>query len=73
MAPTIVEHDLPAMLTADEAAQLLRIRKAQVYAYARDGVVPSVRVGRTVRFNRKQLLSWIDNGGSRHQMPQVHK
>jgi excisionase family DNA binding protein len=61
-----LQSQLRPMLTADEASELLGIRKPQVYALARDGTLPSVRVGRLVRFNRDILLDWIANGGSRH-------
>ena len=64
MDKPIVDQALPAMLTADEASTLLRVRKPQLYALARDRVIPVVRVGRQVRFNRDRLLEWIDNGGS---------
>ena len=74
MSPDINEHgpssedrrqmnELPAMLTAKQVSRLLRIRLPQVYVLARDGVIPSVRVGRTVRFNRDRLFAWIDAGG----------
>jgi excisionase family DNA binding protein len=52
------------MLTAAEAGELLRVRTPQIYALARDGVIPAVRVGRAVRFNREQLMRWIENGGA---------
>ena len=55
---------LPAMLTAREASALLRIRPPQVYMLARDGILPSVRIGRSVRFNRERLLAWIEAGGA---------
>jgi len=59
------------MLTADEASQVLRVRKPQLYALARDGIVPAVRVGRAVRFNRDILLNWIRTGGAtRPEAPQ---
>lgn len=57
-------NDLPAMLTAKQVSKLLRIRLPQVYVLARHGIIPSVRVGRTVRFNRDKLFAWIDAGGS---------
>ncbi len=64
MDKPIVDRDLPPMLTATEASALLRVRLPQVYALAREGVIPSVRVGRKVRFNRDRLLRWIDDGGT---------
>ena len=59
-----VNEQFAPMLTADEASAILRVRTPQVYALARDGVIPSVRVGRAVRFNRDQLMRWIENGGA---------
>ena len=65
-------HTTPAreMLTADEASTLLRIRRPQIYALARDGIIPSVRIGRAVRFSRTQLLQWIEAGGA--SIPKPH-
>lgn len=57
-------NGLPPMLTAKQASELLQIRRAQVYALAREGIIPSVRVGRTVRFNRARLVEWIESGGT---------
>lgn len=59
-----VSDGLPPMLTAKQVADLLMIRRPQVYTLAREGVIPSVRVGRTIRFNRDRLLAWIDAGGT---------
>lgn len=58
------KHELPPMLTAAQVADLLMIRRPQVYTLAREGIIPSVRVGRTIRFNRDRLLAWIDAGGT---------
>jgi excisionase family DNA binding protein len=66
MDPTSVNPPLPPMLTADEASTMLRVRKPQLYALAREGIVPAVRVGRAIRFNRDQLQAWIENGGAPH-------
>jgi len=55
MDPHTVERPLSPMLTAAEASTILRVRVPQVYALARDGILPAVRVGRAVRFNREQL------------------
>ncbi len=64
MDTTTVERHLSPMLTAAEASAILRVRVPQVYALARDGVIPAVRVGRAVRFNRDQLMRWIEGGGA---------
>ena len=64
MDTATVERPLSPMLTAAEASTILRVRIPQVYALARDGVIPAVRVGRAVRFNRDQLTRWIESGGA---------
>jgi len=38
--------------------------KARVYEAARLGLIPSVRIGRQVRFDEDSLQDWIKKGGS---------
>lgn len=64
MQPIVPETNVPKMLTAEEASALLRLRLPQLYALARDGVIPSVRVGRAIRFSSARLKAWIDAGGA---------
>jgi excisionase family DNA binding protein len=40
---------MPAMLTCGEVAEALNVETSTVYRWAREGVVPSVRIGGTVR------------------------
>ena len=58
---------LPALLTAGEVAQTLKVEASTVYRWARDGVVPSVRVGGTVRIPADALdaLSTTVDAGRR--------
>jgi excisionase family DNA binding protein len=47
-------------LTAEDVAGLLGVRPAFVYALARRGDLPTVRVGeRYIRFRAEALESWI--------------
>lgn len=50
--------NLPLM-TPDEVAELFRISKASVYRWAERGLLPAVKVGRTVRFNRQDVEQLI--------------
>ena len=50
------------MLTADEAAQFLRVSTKTLLALARQGKVPGQKVGRAWRFLRTDLLKYV--GGS---------
>ncbi|MDY7229828.1 helix-turn-helix domain-containing protein [Hyalangium rubrum] len=58
-------ESLPACLTVEEAAGLLRVNRKTFYEAVRLGKVPGViRVGRTIRISREALLGWIrGNGG----------
>ena len=47
------------VLTATEAAKVLRIGKNQLYEAAGRGEVPHRRIGRTLRFSRKALVDWL--------------
>lgn len=47
------------VLTAEEAADLLRVSTKTVLALARDGVLPGEKVGRAWRFVRADLLAYL--------------
>lgn len=46
---------VPAVLTVEEAADLLRIGRSAAYAAVKAGDIPSIRVGRTLRVPRHRL------------------
>ncbi len=54
---TIVPWDggLPALLTAEEVARILRVSKATVFRWAAKGILPAARIGRTVRFCQEDV------------------
>ena len=47
------------LLTADDAAALLRVRRSTVYELARTRRLPHVRVGRRILFVRSDLAAWV--------------
>ena len=50
-----------ALLTAQEAAELLAVPPTWVLAEARCGRLPHVRLGRYVRFQQASLEAWLAN------------
>jgi excisionase family DNA binding protein len=55
------------LLTADEVARLLRVRKARAYELVRLKIFPSdvsIRIGRQVRFSKIALQKFLAGGGS---------
>jgi excisionase family DNA binding protein len=49
------------LLTVDEVAERLGVRKQWVWAQARAGRIPCVRLGRYRRFREDGLEAWIRN------------
>ncbi len=47
--------ELPAVLTIEEAARVLRIGRTAAYDAARRGDIPAVRIGRSLRVPRARL------------------
>ncbi len=45
----------PDILTAAEVAALLHVSERHVFECARDGRLPCVRLGRSVRFSRQRI------------------
>ena len=53
--------NLPLLLTAEDAAELLRTTRTAVYAMVARRQLPGVtRVGRRVLFRTQDLLDWLD-------------
>jgi len=42
-------------LTVPEAAKILRLKRSTAYEYVRQGIIPSVRVGRFIRIRRDMI------------------
>jgi excisionase family DNA binding protein len=65
--PTLTPpNDSHPILTPQEVADLLRVEVSWVYRAAREGTIPSLRLGRYVRFSRADLDRFIADGGSSH-------
>ena len=47
------------LLTPEQAAALLAVRKSWVYEAAREGRIPHLHVGRHLRFTRAALAAWV--------------
>jgi len=57
---------LDELMTAEQLAALLRVRKSTVEDYARRELLPSLKLGRHRRFIRSNVIDAIDklnNGG----------
>lgn len=49
------------ILTAKEAAKKLNINVFSIYKYAREGIIPAIKIGeKLVRFSEEDLSRWIE-------------
>lgn len=54
----------PRLTTVEPVAQYLGISRARAYSMARAGILPSVRIGRSVMFDRLAIERFIAEKGS---------
>ncbi|MGB9791893.1 MAG: helix-turn-helix domain-containing protein [Thermacetogeniaceae bacterium] len=45
----------PVFLTVPEVAKILRLKRSTAYEYVRQGIIPSVRIGRFIRVRRDAI------------------
>ena len=56
--PTYTTYDdLPVMMTVEEFGRLMRVSRNTAYAFVREGLVPTVKVGRQIRIYRGDVLA----------------
>jgi excisionase family DNA binding protein len=60
----VATDTLPRLSTANELAPEVNLPTWRLYELARNGLIPHVKVGRSVRFSRPAVAEWIRNGGS---------
>lgn len=68
-APNDADPALPRVLTPEELAKVLRVRRRSVYEAISRGDIPGVRrigrIGRKVRIDRDSVLAWMADGHGR--------
>ena len=53
-------EDIPVMMTVEEFGKLMRVSRNTAYAFVREGLVPTVKVGRQIRIYRGDVLQLRD-------------
>jgi excisionase family DNA binding protein len=56
-APSAVPQPSAGLVTADEIGEATHMSRSTVYELAKAGVLPSVRVGRRIRFDREKVMT----------------
>lgn len=52
---------VPVLLKPAEAAEFLSLGESTIYRMAASGELPSVKIGRSVRFRRADLIEYANN------------
>jgi excisionase family DNA binding protein len=53
------------LFTAGELASILNLKESRIYELAREKILPSVFIGRQIRFSGKAVEDFIEKGGKR--------
>ncbi len=51
------------LLTLEQTAETLNVSYARAAQLAREGILPTIRLGRQIRVDPEQLAAFIANGG----------
>ncbi len=57
------------ILTAEEVARYLKIPVSSVYAKARRGEIPAIRIGRLYRFRKAYIDRWLEEQMTQREEP----
>ena len=52
--------DEPALLTTQEAAKFLNVSERHFWTITETGLIPRLKIGRSVRFKMQDLVRYID-------------
>lgn len=54
------EMNQEVLLNVKQVAQYLQLKESTIYSWAQDGKIPAIKIGRTWRFRRADLDSWLE-------------
>jgi len=58
----------PSLMTVDELAKYLRMKKVTIYKHAQEGKLPGFKVGSTWRFKKLTIDKWIEAQETRNHV-----
>lgn len=50
----------PMLLTPEQAAAFVAVSERTLWSLGNSGEIPRVMIGRSVRYDRRDLIAWID-------------
>lgn len=61
------------LLTAQELAEELGVKLSTVYHWSHIGFIPTVKLGRLVRFRRSSVLRWLEKRETKGRVGRKYK
>ncbi|MBL6990124.1 MAG: helix-turn-helix domain-containing protein [Bacteriovoracaceae bacterium] len=55
------EMNTPELLNIDQAAAFLNVKLSWLRSIVFKKKIPVIRLGRLLRFNKKELIQWLEN------------
>jgi excisionase family DNA binding protein len=55
-----VDEQQHEWLKVPEVARVIRVARSRAYELVESGEIPSIRIGRSVRVNRRELDKWLE-------------
>ena len=52
---------MPEYLTAKQVAEYLQVKPLTIYQWAREGKIPSIKIGRVWRFNKETIDTFLED------------
>ncbi len=65
----VLTGEVPLALTVEQAAKMLNISRNLAYDLVRQGVIPSLRLGRIIRISRSRLEDWMTENDGQRESP----
>ena len=65
----VLTGESPLALTVEQAAKMLNISRNLAYDLVRQGVIPSLRLGRIIRISRSRLEDWMAQDDGQRESP----
>ena len=50
---------MESLIGIDEVAEILDVKESTVYSWVSEGYIPHIKLGRLVRFDRREILEWV--------------
>jgi len=48
------------LMTVKQVADYLQLKESTIYAWAQDGKIPAIKIGRTWRFRQVDFDAWLE-------------